>query len=67
MLSDLNFDLIGRKIPHHLENPLDNILIKGCEYSAPFLKKLKMTPNIRGKLKSNPSQISNVYLLSKLI
>ena len=46
MLSDLNFDLIGRKIPDHLENPLDNLLIKGCEYSAPFLKKLKMTPNI---------------------
>lgn len=39
-------DSSGRKIPEMFDNPLDNILISGCDISGPFLKKLKMTPNM---------------------
>lgn len=39
-------DYTGRKIPEMFDNPLDNILIRGCDKSAPILKKLKMTPNM---------------------
>lgn len=34
-----------RKLPYHLENPIDNVLIDLAEWVSPFFKKVRCTPN----------------------
>lgn len=35
----------GRKLPPHLENPIDNILLEGCARIHPFFRKMGFTAN----------------------
>lgn len=37
---------VGRKIRQHYENPIDNVIISFCEYTNPYFKNLKVTPNL---------------------
>lgn len=54
-----------RKIPKHLENPIDNIIYDIVDLIQPLFRKLKFTPNIITTLSILSGVISSYFILNK--